>query len=240
MNSLVSVIIPIYKQALTPYEEVSFQQCINILAAYPIIIVKPDSLNLEHLQRYHSAIRYQSFEDQYFKNIEGYNHLLTSPHFYEAFSNYQYILIYQLDAFVFRDDLKKWCEKGYDYIGAPNYIPAVSRQEDSFLKRMRLNGGLSLRKVSSCKRLLSLYRSVYGQWPGNEDMLFSLNSNRLIIFSWLMKLPKWKIALAFAIEQFPAACMELNQKRLPFGCHAWERYDIDFWRPYFKQYGHSI
>ena len=29
------------------------------------------------------------------------------------------MLIYQLDAFVFQDDLAYWCQQNYDYIGAP-------------------------------------------------------------------------------------------------------------------------
>ena len=29
------------------------------------------------------------------------------------------MLIYQLDAYVFKDELLNWANKGYDYIGAP-------------------------------------------------------------------------------------------------------------------------
>ena len=35
------------------------------------------------------------------------------------FLEYQYMLIYQLDAFVFEDKLDYFCELGYDYIGIP-------------------------------------------------------------------------------------------------------------------------
>jgi hypothetical protein len=44
--------------------------------------------------------------------------------------------------------------------------------------------------------------------------------------------PSVQEALEFAFEVVPKYCYELNQDRLPFGCHAWERYDPKFWEPF--------
>jgi hypothetical protein len=38
--------------------------------------------------------------------------------------------------------------------------------------------------------------------------------------------------LHFAFEAAPRQCFELTNHTLPFGCHAWPRYDRDFWEPY--------
>jgi hypothetical protein len=38
--------------------------------------------------------------------------------------------------------------------------------------------------------------------------------------------------LRFAFEAAPRQCLEMNQGRLPFGCHAWGRYDREFWTPH--------
>lgn len=40
-----------------------------------------------------------------------------------------------------------------------------------------------------------------------------------------------EIALQFGFEGNPRRCLELNGGQLPFGCHAWERYDRSFWEP---------
>jgi hypothetical protein len=50
-------------------------------------------------------------------------------------------------------------------------------------------------------------------------------------------LPGFKVAtvdegLRFAFEAAPRVCFELNQRRLPLGCHAWAKYDRQFWEPY--------
>jgi len=46
------------------------------------------------------------------------------------------------------------------------------------------------------------------------------------------RLPPVDVALRFAFEASPQMCFELNERKLPFGCHAWERYNRAFWEPY--------
>ena len=50
-------------------------------------------------------------------------------------------------------------------------------------------------------------------------------------------LPSFKVAsfeqgLEFGFEADPEKCLELNGGRMPFGCHAWGRYDRKFWEPF--------
>ena len=59
------------------------------------------------------------FDDRFFRNPVTYSRLLTMAGFYECFKRYEYMLVAQLDAWVFSDRLDFWCGKGYDYIGAP-------------------------------------------------------------------------------------------------------------------------
>ncbi|MGN6552391.1 MAG: DUF5672 family protein, partial [Verrucomicrobiota bacterium] len=49
--------------------------------------------------------------------------------------------------------------------------------------------------------------------------------------------PEFKIAslaqgLQFGFEAAPRKCLEMNDGKLPFGCHAWARYDRSFWEPF--------
>ncbi len=239
-TDLAAVVIPVYRSEMNEYERISLQQCVRVLGHYPIIIVKPQSLDVSFLNSFYSGFIIQSFDDSFFKGIDAYNLLLTQPEFYQSFERYKYILIHQLDAFVFTDELEKWCRKGYDYVGAPLMKPNSSGSSITDLKKPLLNGGLSLRKIDSSLKLIHLYRRLYGQWPGNEDMLFSLHATRLFVLRPFMNLPQPQEALSFAFEQFPEHCYELNQHTLPFGCHAWEKYDLNFWRPFFQQSGYNI
>ncbi|MEY2539371.1 MAG: hypothetical protein QOG67_3111 [Verrucomicrobiota bacterium] len=50
-------------------------------------------------------------------------------------------------------------------------------------------------------------------------------------------LPAFKVAtveegLRFAFEAAPRICFEMNHYQLPFGCHAWSKFDRGFWEPH--------
>ncbi|GGN14767.1 hypothetical protein GCM10010967_59060 [Dyadobacter beijingensis] len=238
-KSLVAVVIPVYQSAMTDAEQMSLKQCMAVLGNYPVVIAKPASLDLTALRGEYPALAFESFEDSYFKSVDAYNRLMTSIDFYKTFTAYEYILIYQLDAFVFRDELTAWCAKGYDYIGAPSLhqpkydtVPAGSAQifaDALSTQRVVLNGGLSLRRIPAFLRYLKIYNTFYPAWKGNEDMLFCQEATRLKPLKIFMTLPKWPEALRFAFEKSPAASYELTHHELPFACHAWERYEPSFW-----------
>lgn len=118
-----AVVIPVYKPDLSPSEEAAFRQCCKILQDHPIVLIKPWSLSVDIHRSIHPTLIEQSFDDTYFSDTRGYNRLMLSAEFYEQFLSYDYILIHQLDAFVFKDELSHWCKKGYDYIGAPWLVP---------------------------------------------------------------------------------------------------------------------
>lgn len=117
---MAAVVIPVYKINPSGDELLSLRQCIKILGKkYPIILVRPHSLDDKAYHLTGTNIKVESFEDFFFADVKGYNALMLSESFYARFTEYKYILIYQLDAYVFKDELAEWCNKGYDYIGAP-------------------------------------------------------------------------------------------------------------------------
>ncbi len=241
----VAILIPLYRTDLTPTERLSLRQCVAVLGKYPIVLVKPEGLAVSALLQEFPKLTTRSFPDHYFTGTDSYNKLLVSPEFYQPFRSYEYVLIYQLDAFVFRDELPYWCAQGLDYVGAPTLHPtefdALSATESTAYaralsaRRVVLNGGLSLRRVEGILRYLKIYNRFYPPWRGNEDMLFSREATRLIPMKPFIKLPKWPQALRFAFEKSPAASYALTDHTLPFGCHAWERYAPDFWAEFIGQ-----
>jgi hypothetical protein len=67
----------------------------------------------------------------------------------------------------------------------------------------------------------------------------SNNRNNDIFWSDMAKyyLPGFRVAsfhvgLRFAFEVAPSECFRMNGGNMPFGCHAWERYDREFWEPH--------
>jgi len=153
--------------------------------------------------------------------------------FYERFVHYEYILIYQLDAYVFRDELEYWCNRGYDYLGAPWFDGFNLADNDSKLLDIAGNGGLSLRKISSFVKVLSARGDSkkiieeYIKSRQNEDLFFSQLAPKI---DPSFKIAPPKLAMHFSFECLPKKLYQMIGGKLPFGCHAWERYDFDFWK----------
>ena len=228
-----AVVIPFYHHDLTAYEQISFRQCLNVLDKYPIILIVPNGMD-EKFYPHVENIIYEKVPDKWLKSVRTYNKMMLSEEFYRRFLCYEYILMYQLDAFIFSNQLEHFCNMGYDYIGAPWLYGAPYYLNQKHCVWYVGNGGFSLRKVSSCIRLLKERKEMLTDDSMNEDLFFSMGK------SDTFKVAPIDIALSFSFEQEIEKCYHKNNEKLPFGCHAWERYHFNFWKPYIEQFGYEL
>lgn len=264
MKNLNIIVIPVYKEYMDVDEKISFARCCKILGNHPICIVTYPELQLDEYEniadKYHVCLQRENFDKRFFDGIEGYCELCVNPQFYKRFNGYLYMLIYQLDAYVFSDELDEWCTKGYDYIGAP--FMELDRNSFWFWGLVG-NGGFSLRKISKIRKVLRyrgpLYKPYYIFAKYYKRTLKTLliailhslgykNTQRWYIHSkdgddiyychtlkhtWMeLYVPSPYEASQFAIETHPEECYNAIGK-LPFGCHAWHKYEYDsFWNKY--------
>lgn len=259
---MTEILIPLYKPQPDLDDLKSLDQVFRVLGTWPIVWVCPKSLDLSAYAHY-PAIRTERFDDTFFEGIPGYNRLMLSTEFYQRFSA-DYLLIYQTDAYVFQDSLQDWVDRGYDYIGAPwirsrENIPFAKKlwdttlanigkifnqnknyQKDKSLLYNRVgNGGLSLRNRKAHIRVLEKLKDgveIYLR-PENqsnfyaEDVFFSIEPLRQGID---FKIPDWKEALGFAIENKQEKAFRILDGKLPFGCHRWNK-EKRFWKNYIHQ-----
>lgn len=227
----VAVVIPIYKEQPSETEIHSFKQCLQVLKNHAIVLVVPTEFNLSAYEEYfHPSLSLNTleFDSSHFSSVKTYSKLLLSKRFYQPFMQYKNILIYQLDAWVFRDELLEWCTLDMDYIGAPWLeAPPLSSGKKPFitisslLKNRVGNGGFSLRNVSAHLKWTWWTSFVFKLMPKNEDVIWSLMVP--------LKKPSVQKALLFSFEMNPEKSFELTKQQVPFGCHAWEKYNPLFW-----------
>ncbi|GAB3961636.1 hypothetical protein GCM10028805_60980 [Spirosoma harenae] len=232
------IVIPIYKSIPNHFEELSFVRCLKVLKRHSLFVVYPENVDLllydKIAKKENVFIEKMPLPEGYFIDIYTYSKLLTSIKFYNYFISFDYMLIYQLDAYVFTDDLIKWMQKDYDFIGAPISEKTndliLKKFESDFgvdlqLKNCFLNGGFSLRKIQACINAISYNEAFVEEliskfWP--EDVIFLLLFNRNNY-----NLPHKLEAIKFSFESFPKDSFKLNNNKLPTGCHAWYRNDFD-------------
>jgi len=244
MQNLAVIVIPIHRNFLDKYEKVSLLRCLEVFKNYPIVLIAPEGLEISVYEELGQK-EVIFFEKQYFESVKGYSKLLTRPFFYKTFRQYDYMLIYQLDVFVFRDELAYWCSQNYDYIGAPwiddTWIKALSKKWkvpflSNFFHRVG-NGGFSLRKVSSFSWASQIFSPFTAHMKLNEDIIWS---NNPFSFTPLFKIPPFELALRFAFEEQPQKCFDLTEQKLPFACHAWQKHESRFWVSHFANLGYDI
>jgi hypothetical protein len=76
------------------------------------------------------------------------------------------------------------------------------------------------------RHMAALYRGLY---VGQEDSFWAYYAT---FFVEDFKVATVKESLLFAFEECPEFCFKHNNNQLPFGVHAWERYDPVFWEEY--------
>lgn len=217
------IVVPIYKAQLNITEQRSLEQLYRVLKDYNIVFVAPKRMR-DYCNRQRYSVVY--YDDRFFKSTATYSELLVSDAFYSKFAEYEYMLIYQLDAYVFKDELLDFCELDYDYIGAP--VPRTLGKWGLVKARVG-NGGLSLRKISSVRRMIANIADICEEsgfrelFYNNEDLFFGYCGARPNIdFS----VPEIKTAIKFAVDEDVCHIFQrLNNglSDLPFGCHGWSR-----------------
>jgi hypothetical protein len=155
----VAVVLVVYQKDLCPYEEISLRQCLKVFNNRTVYIVKPASLDLSSFNFIDHKIEFKSFPDHFFRNTGTYSRMLLSAPFYKEFSSHKYILICQTDAFVFNDDLDKWCNTGYDYMGAPWFEGFTHKEGEGKFVGVG-NGGFSLRNIAAHLKVLHSFSYI--------------------------------------------------------------------------------
>lgn len=253
-------------------EKLSLSRCFEILGNHPIAIVAPNSLDLACYDEVAGQSTYSAerFEDHFFQNIDGYNCLLKSTIFYQRFRHFETMLIYQLDAYVFADELAKWSNTRFDYIGAPWFENWGNGGASSKIIGVG-NGGFSLRNIKKALTLLKCIRKIKATkkiwFRFRLQSIFRFHNILRIFFPivrkekigklydlfypsqvnediwWSQMIPEVftnfhvagvRDAAEFSFEVNPAVLLEMNNGKLPFGCHAWEKYAPDFWKSYIR------
>ena len=75
-----------------------------------------------------------------------------------------------------------------------------------------------------------IYAKIWG--TSNEDAFFSLFGN----IDEQFKVAPIDVAASFSIETYPKDVLRINRNLIPFGCHAWTKYDEKFMSQLIENY----
>lgn len=224
----VVVVIPYFHDNLSEVEQISLNQCNKILHEYDKVLVIPQKLK----NKVPPTFMVEVVPDEWLDSIDSYNQMMVNIEFYKRFIKYEYILVHQLDALVFSDRLLEFCNMGYDYVGAPWL---TGRRKIYNFKRAYFyvgNGGLSLRRVKTFINICETENPHDISIP--EDVFWGFHRSEYF------KVPDIDVAITFAMEEQIKRSIKMNHDDLPFGCHAWHKFDLEVLKPYLIKYNIPI
>ena len=266
MKQKVVILIFTHRSEPSEFERLSFGQCFKILGNHPTRLVCPKGLDISAYKAIAPNLIADFIDPKWFCSLRDYNLLKVLPWLYRRYSKYEFMLTYELDAYVFRDELRYWCDQGWDYIGAPWFEDFYKCAYDSKVFGVG-NSGFSLRRIPSCLNILnqiqkekikSLIKSLIRRRVSirtfvakmlSPAKLFApfegrgwINSDDLF---WCLvaqpifksfKIPPYEVARRFAFEANARRLYDECERELPFGCHKWELLQPDFWREFMPIY----
>lgn len=225
LDKRIVIIVPYYTNDLIKQERISLEQIKKVFCDRDIKFVAPRYLE----NTISTGEDFVYFDSHFFDGREGYNSLMLSTMFYNAFKEYEYILICQMDVFVLEDNLDYFCDMGYDYIGAP-WIKGVKAYEENGYRVCYVgNGGLSLRKVNSMIDFTSKYHQNRFFW---ED-------NYIASYNNILNIAPLDVAIEFAFESNIRECYE-KKRKWPMGIHGWWRYDLSLIKHVIEEEGYDV
>ena len=239
------IIIPLYKYDLYDYEIMSLNRILDLYySKYDIMFLVPDNFDIwKLLNKYYYNLTdnfvytYYKWHESYFVNSSTYNIICLNKNFYETFINkYNYMLIYQLDAYIFKDELDYWINKEYDYIGSFENVILYNNllKKDNYLYSINdfnkkynftipddkkyifnMNGGCSLRNINFCYNIVNnidfYYYILYDSGIIAEDSFYSLFCKDVSIYE----------SCKFGYSHFNLELSQIiNNYELPFCAHA--------------------
>lgn len=228
-NKDLVIVIPVYKADLDKYEQMSLQRLSQVIkTSFDIVLVMPEGLNIESYNNiYPGKINTLALNKQYFCNRKGYSYLCETTQFYECFSDYKFMLIYQLDGWIFENDLNRFIKMDYDYIGAP-------WKQSLAIPRTVGNGGVSLRKISKfieiCKWLDP--KDINEKYAAQiEDIFFCLYVKKKLKDKF--NIAPVNVGLDFCIDKNPTYWMSESKGKLPMCVHAFQKH-YSYWEDKFN------
>lgn len=229
-----AVVIPCYKKSLSHNENIALEQCIKILGKYDIYLMLPQNLEVDYIS---DNIKALYFEKKWFESVSTYSEFMLKPDLYERLADYEYMLIYQLDAFVFYDKLSYFCSLGYDYIGAPWPDGVPIETLDGIKVSYVGNGGFSLRNTDAMLKFINEKKFEIAKMIDlevNEDAIIA------VLGKENLKIAPIELAYTFSYEMNLKKALKNNDNQLPFGCHALIYHDFKWWKEQVEKFGYKV
>ena len=245
-NKTYCIVIPAYQEHLNTMSMIALQSLADRTNLYEhTYLAIPEGLNIDEYRKIFKNIKIKEFDSTYFKSMFTYSQLCISYNFYTSFAEYDYMLLYQLDCYLFHDEIQQFVDMGYDYIGGPIFSINSGWKTVKKNKPAIGNGGLSLRRIQKFIELTDPQGEFRTSNRLSDNILSSIKFEDLYFCDTIPRLygvklncPTLDIALQFSwdqsVEYIDALLHNVNLFKMPMGAHAINKF-VDYWKQHIPE-----
>jgi hypothetical protein len=249
MNKKFCIVIPIYKEHPDPIEVLSLFRLNSIIGnkGYNVFFITHKDLNIDDYLHFYQNVKIEYFDKYFFQNTSTYSQLCFNYDFYNRFSEFDQLFIYQTDCYLVYDDFQNFANLDYDYIGSPIFStdcgwPTLITDENGneIYKPVVGNGGFSSRKIETFKYLTEPNGNFWKHAGLTDEIIKTLQYEDLFI---CVELPKYfelnvcplNEAFKFGWDMSVDVIYNFWKiKEFPMCIHAWDK-NIRFWKNHFPE-----
>lgn len=261
-SKLVAIVVPLSNRTyLTADEEISLRHLRHFLGKYDKYLVIPKSLEVNYpdfgLKRFDKRYFGSNFNhgrllltQEFYKEFSDYKYILLyhldALVFSDQLTEWCETDLDYIAAPWFQCEDAPWVKTpqvgggGLSLRKVASYLQVLNStrraiEPNEFWNKYFTEASLPVQLLNLPRKYLKYIKYFNSiRWEIYRSRLFE---DRLIALKAQKYYPDFKIAsveagLRFAFEVAPRLCFEKNNYQLPFGCHAWDRYDREFWEPY--------
>jgi hypothetical protein len=152
--------VPVHKPEPSADEIMSLQACKKQLHAYHTYLVFPEGMDTTKYLAVHSGLKLKPVNPVWLSTILHYNKMKYSLEFYLLFRQYNFMLTYELDSYIFHADFERYNVFSFDYIGAPFYEGYLKASPTAnFIQGG--NSGFSIRNIQGCIEVLQTIKKKF-------------------------------------------------------------------------------
>lgn len=247
-NKTFCIVIPIYKNTPDIIETISLQRLNKIIGNknYDVYFITYDGLDIHKYIDLYPNAKITLFDKYFFNSTKTYSELCLNYDFYNRYSDYKYMYIYQTDCYIYTDVLEDFCNLNYDYIGSPIFStdcgwPTITEVNgEQHYKPVIGNGGFSLRKINTFKNILDPNGEFRQYVKLTDDILKQVVWEDLFICVTIAKyydlhIAPLEIGELFSWDMSVDVMYNLwGNHNFPMCIHAWDK-NIRFWQLYLEE-----
>ncbi len=157
------VVIPVHKPDLAEDEKISLLACKKHLSNFSVFLIYPEGMDISAYISVFPELILKAVKKDWLSSVQAYNEMKLSLDFYTLFVKYQYMLTYELDAYIFNGNFESAGAFKFDFIGAPFFEGYWAADKGSdFITGC--NSGFSVRNIQKCVKALNGMKSYRLHW----------------------------------------------------------------------------